>query len=292
MKIKNKTLKNLLTSLCAALLLILGAVRETRCAGNTYDLLEGNFSWSSWSTQVGCGSNDRASNSFPASATANYNDTSNPLAISSVTLHFLPTVWGAGDPRIYVNGIQVPFTYWQNCVVVLQSVDITRYYKPGKSNQVQYYRGEAGGMWTAIADMGGNVRTRIDVTYNKITAPLGFSSMTAPTITWASYGGATSYEIQIDTTALYNPPLITKTGLTGNSYTLTGAGAELLTNGITYYARIRAENGSDTTVQPPMDFTVDNTAPPAPALAYPPSGATVTTKNPKFDWSPVTSGTE
>ena len=169
-------------------------------------------------------------------------------------------------------------------------MDITPYYKPGQSNSITYARN--GGCGTTIADMGGDVWSRVDVTYNKITAPLGFSSMTAPTIAWTSYGGATTYELQIDSTALYNPPLVTKTGLTGNSYTLSGAGAELLTSGITYYARLRAENGSDTAFQRPIDFTVDTTAPSVPALRVPSAGATVTTKNPKFDWSPVTSGTE
>lgn len=293
MKIKNKTLKKFLISPGAALLLLLSAPRETRCADQVYNL---DLTWPPPLYFSGyCLGGDRGIN-VGGSAIVTFNDTNSPLAISSVTLSFLSTAWNIQtfvNSQVSINGTPVPSSLLVNhgCGGTMQSVDITPYYKPGQSNQIQY-TGSNSGWRTSLADMGGNVWTRIVVSHNKVTSPIGFSSMTAPTIAWDSYGGATTYELQIDSTALYNPPIVSKTGLTGNSYNLTGVGAELLMNGITYYARIRAENGSDTTFQRPIDFTVDTTAPPVPTLRVPSAGATITTKNPKFDWSPVTSGNE
>ena len=143
-------------------------------------------------------------------------------------------------------------------------------------------------------------------TYTSNTAPsagariispsqAGFANTTTPTIIWGAGPGNTSFELQIDVVPFFYSPVLDKTGLSGTSYTL--AGGEALTNAITYYARIRGEQGNTTWgfSSPPntyIDFTIDNTPPSIPAFVTPPYYSTTTTQLPTFNWSPVTSGSE
>jgi hypothetical protein len=280
----------------ALLLMLCACVGRADAASrtSTYQVLDDSFTWiTGWNIGSTCGAN-RGGTSGTADAVATL--AASTEGFTSATYGFTHTCWHS-NCRLFFNGVDLGYSLNTGCCSGsgAPSLDISDLYEPGQANQIQIKRIADSSNCIMPGSSGQTVRVTITVNRNIITSPsnaFGFSSTTTPTITWVSFGGATSYKLQVDDTGLFNPPLFEKTGLTATSYTLSGAGAELLTNGITYYARVQAENGSDTGVNKPVDFTVDTTAPPAPTLTYPAANATITTTKPKFDWSPVTSGAE
>jgi len=305
--IMNRSRRAYIPPKAAALVAVLwaAAMAEPAAAQNTtnYYFTSGSISWSGWFTDTPCqfsgsGSRTRTAGSGVKTGTLNFTDASEPLTIEKVemTVRFgcwIPSQVSDGTLVLYINGKAYPYAGFGGggcCWSTLATLDVTDYYQAAAPNSLQFWTNT--GATPYITTIDGSKMVRFNVAYNPITTPVGFSSMTAPTVAWTAYGGATTYELQVGVTPLFNPPLFTKTGLSGTSYTLSGGGAELLTNGITYYARLRAEDGSDTAYHLPVDFTVDNTAPATPTLRAPAADATLNTTKPKFDWSPVTSGSE
>lgn len=118
------------------------------------------------------------------------------------------------------------------------------------------------------------------------TAPVGPSPMTGasnviitPNLTWASIG-ATSYSVQLDTTA--TPTVIVATGLSSPGYQSTA-----LLNSTTYFWRVTATNAAGSTVGPIWSFTTAAAAqqvPSAPATPSPATAATGVSITPTLTW--------
>jgi len=105
-----------------------------------------------------------------------------------------------------------------------------------------------------------------------------------PTITWnAVPGDAMSYQLQVDNQSDFSSPNTNAYWITQNSYTTV-----TLTEGTTYYWRVRSHQDTATSAWSPVwHFTPDTTPPAMPALVSPSNGATTFDTNPTLDWNPV-----
>ncbi|HBB66656.1 MAG: hypothetical protein A2X28_10835 [Elusimicrobia bacterium GWA2_56_46] len=123
----------------------------------------------------------------------------------------------------------------------------------------------------------------------------GFTNSLTPAISWAALTGSTSYQLQIDEVPFFNSGALIDKTITGSvlNYTLNGTPPELLTNGGSYYARLKPRGGTyGERWSIPTTFTVDTSSPPAPTPNQPAADSTIPTQTPLFNWSPVTSGSE
>ena len=104
----------------------------------------------------------------------------------------------------------------------------------------------------------------------------GATGVTAPTLTWQSAAGATSYNVFFGTTS--PPPQVTTT--TGTTYTPSG-----LSSGVIYYWSVTAVNASGSASSAIWSFTTAPVvAPSAPVLTSPASGATSVALAPTLTW--------
>jgi hypothetical protein len=116
----------------------------------------------------------------------------------------------------------------------------------------------------------------------------GFTNSLAPTLSWASLAAAT-YQVQLSVDPFFSPASVMDTTTGTNSIVV----APALTNGVSYYARVRALSGIDNGAWSYItDFTVAQTAPTTPVLVSPPNPSNVSAQTPTFNWNPVTLGTE
>ncbi|MEW5766387.1 MAG: Ig-like domain-containing protein [bacterium] len=126
-----------------------------------------------------------------------------------------------------------------------------------------------------------------------IWPPQGQETVTndnTPTLQWQTVTGAAEYGLQVDNNPDYASPVIDITGLAGQtSYTVTNP----LADG-TYYWRMRARDAAENWTgwiqvnSSPGSFTIDTTAPDAPALVSPDNYSQIKDQTPFFDWSEVT----
>ena len=98
----------------------------------------------------------------------------------------------------------------------------------------------------------------------------------APTLIWSASSGATSYDVHFGTASV--PPLVTNTAGTNWS-------AGTLAAGTTYYWQVAAKNSAGTTSSQTWSFTTQASAPPAPVLTSPASGANGVSLTPTLAWS-------
>jgi len=124
--------------------------------------------------------------------------------------------------------------------------------------------------------------------------PGGFTNSLLPTLSWPVIPGATAYEIQVHTDPFFNTPFKDYFPAS-NQITLA---VPNLTNGVTYYTRVKATNGAFSGAWSYIgDFTVATTLPgtppgTGPTLVAPAANANVPVQTPTFNWSTVTPGPE
>lgn len=117
-----------------------------------------------------------------------------------------------------------------------------------------------------------------------------------PTLIWSESAQATSYNVQIDTENSFNVPLIYEINLpVTTTYSMASAPAGILTNGVTYYWRVRAvnltnPNGPTTASNAPASFYVVG-APGSFLLSAPAISSTQQTITPTLSWTGATQAT-
>jgi hypothetical protein len=119
-----------------------------------------------------------------------------------------------------------------------------------------------------------------------LTAPADAATAVSrtPAFSWSDGGAGVTYDLLIETDGGSTTTLV-KTGLSTPSYTLSGAGAELLNNGQAYSWRVRASNtGGSSAYANSRTFTVVIAAPDVPVVVGPADGATDQTLTPTLDW--------
>ena len=116
------------------------------------------------------------------------------------------------------------------------------------------------------------------------------TSDSTPWLDWSTVTDATAvhYQLQVDDSADFSSPVVSKTWLNGSSWTLDMA----LPDGV-YRWHVRAMDaaGNTSAWAGGWTFTVDTTAPPMPELAYPANGTVTSDSTPWLDWSAVTDAT-
>jgi hypothetical protein len=105
-----------------------------------------------------------------------------------------------------------------------------------------------------------------------------------PTLSWSEPSGVQEYTLQIDDSPDFDSPVLTKSDLTTNSYTLTEA--EALSDGV-YYWRVRAYDaaGNASGLWGYFELTIDTQKPSAPTPLEPADGSATSITKPTFRWS-------
>lgn len=206
-------------------------------------------------------------------------------------------------PNVVVNGkIAGALTTGSCCGCCVQdvseSVDVTSAYNNNASTKSVVIDASPGCQYTFWTIT--KLANTTDPMFRVAVVPLpgvstpttgGFTNITLPTISWAPLSGSTSYQLQIHTDPFFNAPYVSQTVLGTTQYTLTAG--QILTNGVSYYARVRALGGAAGGFWSYVtDFTVAQTAPAAPTTVAPAANANVPVQTPTFNWSAVTSGPE
>jgi len=116
-----------------------------------------------------------------------------------------------------------------------------------------------------------------------------YTNITRPQFQWrripSDDNTNTTYELEIDTTPLFSSIRVSKTGLTQPTYTLSGSGNEVLSDGQFYYWRVRARNANGFgPFGPIFELGVDTTPPANFNLIAPADGSDPQTKTPTFTW--------
>lgn len=108
-----------------------------------------------------------------------------------------------------------------------------------------------------------------------------------PSISWSSVTGATTYTVQVSTTAGFSTTVIDTGGLTGTSYSASG-----LLNNTAYFWRVRATNaGGSGPYSAARSFTTIVAAPIAPILLSPADSATNVSVSLALSWGAVSGAT-
>ena len=113
-----------------------------------------------------------------------------------------------------------------------------------------------------------------------------FINDTTPTFSWSAVATATSYDMELSTTATFTPATTTLVTVTG----LTTDWSPALTTNQVYYVRVRGINslGVKGTVSAVRTFTLDTVAPTtAPTLSAPANNSIALTQKPTFTWVAV-----
>ncbi|TDI83749.1 MAG: T9SS type A sorting domain-containing protein [Caldithrix sp.] len=105
---------------------------------------------------------------------------------------------------------------------------------------------------------------------------------TTPSLAWSS-SGATSYRLQVSTSANFSTTMVDQSGLTSTSFQVSS-----LSNSTTYYWRVNATNAIGTSGwAPAWEFSTEGagSAPAAPALSSPSDNATNISTAPNLVWN-------
>lgn len=105
-----------------------------------------------------------------------------------------------------------------------------------------------------------------------------------PTLGWNACTGATSYNLQVSTSSSFSTIFINQTGITGNSYDVSG-----LASNIQHYWRVSAVNSGNTSSWSTVWSFTTIPPPAAPILISPINGAINTAISPTLSWN-TTSG--
>jgi hypothetical protein len=109
---------------------------------------------------------------------------------------------------------------------------------------------------------------------------------TTPDLDWADVSDPTgvTYSLQVSTSSAFATTVVNVTGLTASAYTTAALAAG------TKYWRVKAIDGAgnESVWSAAWNFIIDTTAPAAPTLVSPTSGATINSATPSLDWSDVT----
>lgn len=98
---------------------------------------------------------------------------------------------------------------------------------------------------------------------------------------WSSSDGADSYHVQVSTSNAFGATIIDQSGLTATSLQATN-----LSNGVTYFWRVRASNNNGVSIWSEVwSFTTVIIAPTAPILLSPANGATGVPTSPLCSWN-------
>ena len=111
-----------------------------------------------------------------------------------------------------------------------------------------------------------------------------------PTLTWSAGSGGTpaSYAVQVSTSATFSSTVYSQSGVTSGTSVTTGS----LSNLTTYYWEVSATNANGTSAWSSVwSFTTIITAPGAPALSTPSTGASGQSVAPTLTWSAGSGGT-
>jgi hypothetical protein len=107
-----------------------------------------------------------------------------------------------------------------------------------------------------------------------------------PSLSWSPVTGATSFSLQVSTTATFSTIVVNETGLATVSTPISG-----LSNGTVYYWRVRSSNGQFSDWSTVSSFTTLTPALAAPTLVTPAANATGVALEPRLTWSGVTGAT-
>ncbi|MCX6134195.1 MAG: fibronectin type III domain-containing protein [Ignavibacteriales bacterium] len=106
---------------------------------------------------------------------------------------------------------------------------------------------------------------------------------TAPTLSWNSSSGASSYTVQVSTSSGFSSYVLNQSGVTSTFYTLSGLAASTQ-----YFWRVSATNSGGTTAfSTAFSFTTSAPAPAAPVLSSPANGMKGIRSNPTLSWNAV-----
>jgi hypothetical protein len=106
----------------------------------------------------------------------------------------------------------------------------------------------------------------------------------APTLTWGTVPGATTYRVQLSTISTFASTVADDSTLTAGTKAITG-----LSNSTTYYWRALSKNAGGTSAwAAPFSFTTIIAAPVAPALITPANAASFITSSVTLTWGTVT----
>ena len=112
----------------------------------------------------------------------------------------------------------------------------------------------------------------------------------AATLTWSAGGGGTpaSYAVQVSTSATFSSTVYSQSGVTSGTSVTTGS----LSNLTTYYWEVSATNANGTSAWSGVwSFTTIITAPGAPTLSTPATGASGQSVTPTLTWAAGSGGT-
>ncbi len=191
-------------------------------------------------------------------------------------------------------GLQVSTSSSFSSTVLNQTgITTTSYTVSGLANNTTYY-------WRVNASNAGGTSAH-SATWSFTTA-IGPGGPTAPsvptlvspadgaaglptnlTVSWNASSGATSYRLQVSTSAAFSTLILDQSGLSSTSYNL----ASLATN-TTYYWRVNASNAGGTSdYSIAWSFTTGDGLLPVPTLLSPQGGAANVSTSVTVRWSPV-----
>jgi hypothetical protein len=202
---------------------------------------------------------------------------------SQASVFYGPTAAGTGQTKNILSNYDLRFRY-SNCSHFGDGPLLSGDFDGDGVSDVAlsyYYHDGPGG-----ADAGRVYYVGLSSYAARVTAPNLFTNSTTPTVSWAAGSGASNYWLQVA-----NDPLFTAGSIVyeNNNVTGTSQATSALSNGGSYYARVKANNGNHQFWGPVASFTVDTTAPTAPTLLTPGDASqthpSVGTQTPEFDWT-------
>jgi hypothetical protein len=156
----------------------------------------------------------------------------------------------------------------------------------GLSNNTQYY-------WrVSAANAGGSSAFSAPFSFTTVAAVSGPPTLaspannatdvsTSPTLSWNASSGATSYTVQLSTSAGFSSFVLNQSGVTSTVINVPG-----LANSTQYFWRVNATSpGGPTAFSSVFSFTTAAPAPAPPTLVSPANGITGIATNPTLSWS-------
>ncbi|MCX6132225.1 MAG: DUF5050 domain-containing protein [Ignavibacteriales bacterium] len=202
----------------------------------------------------------------------------------------LSLVWGAASGastyRLQVSTSQ----FFSTILTDVSGLTATSYDISGLAYATTYY-------WQVCAtNAGGTSSWSLPSSFSTANIPLpavvlsspadgAQGQSTNPSFSWLSVNGATSYQLQVSSTSSFSTLVVDQSFLATPSFTVTG-----LSNGLTYYWRVRAANaGGPGPFSSTRSFVTIPLSPPAPLLNTPLDGAQKVSASPTLTWYAVSS---